>query len=580
MSFLLEIVSHKETHEARRQFDPVAGRTVALATLRRTIADVNRRHFLIGTGVSTLAAGASWTHRLHGSQPSRPARQAEVIIRDGQLHDGSLQPARRADVAVGQGRILAVGDLSGWSATRTIDAAGRVLAPGFIDTHSHAAESLTRRGLHFADALLAQGVTTIVVNPDGGGPVDLEAQRARMATLGIGVNVAPLVGHGAIRGSVLGGDARPPTVAELERMREAVRAAMRAGAFGLSSGLFYTPGAYARTDEVTELMRAAAETLPHVVHTSHIRDEGTYSIGVVAAVDEIIAIAEGSATTGIVTHMKALGPDAWGRTRECAAHVEAARARGVSVWADQYPYEASGTSLFAALMPRDAQAGGRKALAERLTDARQREALLPLVGENIRRRGGAASLMVAFYPPDRSVEGQSLEQIATARGVSAEAAAVALVMLHDTAIVSFNMSMDDIEFLMRQAWMMTCSDGATYMDGEGKPHPRGHGAFTRKLTAFVRDRHSLSLPQALHSMTGLSARVFSLAGRGAIAEGAHADLVVFDPAALRDEATYQAPHRHASGMHCVMVNGTLAIDEGRHTHTLTGASLRREAPRP
>ncbi len=364
-------------------------------------------------------------------------------------------------------------------------------------------------------------------------------------------------------------------------MRQLLRSAIASGGFGLSSGLFYTPGAHARTEEVTDLMRAAAEALgATAVHTSHIRDEGTYSVGVLAAVDEIIAIAEGSQTTGIVTHMKALGPDAWGRTRECAAHIEAARARGVRVWADQYPYEASGTSLFAALIPGEAQAGGRSALAERLTNPGQRAALLPRVAENIRRRGGAASLMVAFHPPDRSIEGQSLAQIAATRGVAAEEAALALVALHDTSTVSFNMSMDDIEFLMRQPWMMTCSDGATYLPGEGKPHPRGHGAFTRKLTAFVRERQTVSLDQALHSMTGMPASVFSLADRGVIAEGAHADLVLFDPAALRDHATYQEPHRHASGMSCVFVNGTLAIDEGRPTGALAGLALRRQGQRP
>jgi N-acyl-D-amino-acid deacylase len=572
-----EIVSHKQTHEAQRQLQKSRAQLLPRShPPGRTIANVNRRRFLLASGVATVAAGVPWASRLH----AQPERRADVLIRGGLVHDGSLQPARRADVAVGQGRVLAVGDLGGWSASRTIDALGRVVAPGFIDTHSHAAESLTRRGLHLGEALLAQGVTTIVINPDGGGPVDLEAQRTRLRMLGIGVNVAPLIGHGAIRGSVLGGEARAPSPAERDRMREAVRVAMRSGAFGLSSGLFYTPGAYAQTEEVTDLMRIAADGLGRTaVHTSHIRDEGTYSIGVLAAVDEIIAIAEGSQTTGIVTHMKALGPDAWGRTHECAAHIDAARGRGVAVWADQYPYEASGTSLFAALVPRAAQAGGRKALAERLADPQQRAALLPQVADNIRRRGGAALLMVAFHPPDRSIEGQSLEQIAKARGVPPEEAALALVALHDTSTVSFNMSMADIEYLMRQPWMMTCSDGATYMAGEGKPHPRGHGAFTRKLTAFVRDRKTLSLGQALHSMTGLPARVFSLAGRGVIAEGAHADLVVFDPAALRDEATYQEPHRHASGMHCVLVNGTFAIDEGRPTQALAGVSLRREAPR-
>ncbi len=378
----------------------------------------------------------------------------------------------------------------------------------------------------------------------------------------------------------MGGANRAPTTVERDRMREAVGAAMRAGAFGLSSGLFYTPGAYATTDEVTDLMRTAAETLgPSAVHTSHIRDEGTYTVGVLAAVDEIIAIAEGSRTTGIVTHMKALGPDAWGRTRDCAAHIEAARARGVSVWADQYPYEASGTSLFAALIPREAQLGGRTAFATRVADPVQRAALLPQVRENIRRRGGAASLMVAFHPPDRRIEGQSLEQIARARGVAPEEAAVALVALHDTSTVSFNMSMDDIEFLMRQPWMMTCSDGATYLAGEGKPHPRGHGAFTRKLTTFVRERKTMPLLQALHSMTGLPAAGVLAGGPRRDRRGRACRPRRVRPAALRDEATYQEPHRHASGMHCVFVNGTLAIDQGQPTHALAGLSLRREARR-
>ena len=209
-----------------------------------------------------------------------------------------------------------------------------------------------------------------------------------------------------------------------------------------------------------------------------------------------------------------------------------------------------------------------------------RAALLPEIAENIRRRGGAASLLIAFHPPDRRVEGRSLADVARARGTSPEDAARALLASHDTPTVSFNMSMDDIEFLMRQPWMLTCSDGAIYLPGEGRPHPRGHGAFTRKLTTFARERGTITLGQALHSMTGLSAQVFSLAGRGQLAEGAHADVVVFDPAALRDRATYQEPHLHASGMSYVFVNGVAAVDDGRATGALAGVSLRREARRP
>ena len=493
------------------------------------------------------------------------------------MHDGAGRAAVVGDVAIGAGRVLAVGDLAGWTARRTIDATGHVVAPGFIDPHSHAAESLVRTGLHAAHAVLAQGVTTLVVNPDGGGPVDLDAQRRAFGALGLGVNVAPLIGHGSVRGTVMGGQDRPPTDAERDRMRGLVRRAVDSGAFGVSSGLFYTPGAYATADEVADLMRVAADRLGRsAVHTSHIRDEGTYSVGVVAAVDEIIAIAERSSTTGVVTHMKALGPEAWGKVRECAARIDAARARGVAVFADQYPYEASGTSLYAALVPRRAQLGGRKALAAAIADPAQRATLLAGIRDNIGRRGGAASLAVSFHPPDRRVEGQSLEAIATARGIAPEDAALALVSRHDTSIVSFNMAMADIEFLMRQPWMMTCSDGALFLPGEGRPHPRGHGAFTRKLTAFVRERRIISLEQALHSMTGLPAQVLSMPDRGALREGARADVVVFDLAALRDEATYLEPHRHASGMRHVFVNGVEAIGDGRPTGALAGQVLRRE----
>jgi N-acyl-D-amino-acid deacylase len=311
------------------------------------------------------------------------------------------------------------------------------------------------------------------------------------------------------------------------------------------------------------------------LHTSHIRDEGTYTVGLLAAVDEIIEIAEASATTGIVSHMKALGPDAWGLVRACATRIEAARDRGVAVFADQYPYEASSTSLGAAVLPRWAQEGGRDALAGRLADAATRDRLRPEVRENIRRRGGAASLVLASYQSDPALEGLDLGTVAARRQRTPEDTALDLIAVRDASIVSFNMSMDDIDFLMTRPWMMTCSDGALFMAGEGRPHPRGHGAFTRKLASFARDRQVLSLPLALRSMTRLSANVFGLPRRGRLEEGAAADVVVFDPGHLEDRATYQDPHQLASGMSYVFVDGTAAVDEGRFTDALAGTVLRR-----
>jgi N-acyl-D-amino-acid deacylase len=528
---------------------------------------MNRRRFLESMGL--LAAGTL-------ARPARAAqtgRRADVLLRNGRLCTGDGAPFARGDLAWRGDTIVAVGDLQGWSAAREIDAAGRIVAPGFIDVHSHAAEGLARAGLHTAHGLLAQGVTTVVVNPDGGGPLDLTRQQAAFASRGTGVHVALLIGHGAVRGAVVGQERRAPSAAELETMRSHVRAGLAAGAFGLSSGLFYAPGHFAQTAELVALMEVVAEV--GGLHTSHIRDEGTYTVGLLAAVDEIIEIAEASATTGIVSHMKALGPDAWGLVRACATRIEAARDRGVAVFADQYPYEASSTSLGAAVLPRWAQEGGRDALAGRLADAATRDRLRPEVRENIRRRGGAASLVLASYQPDPALEGLDLGTVAARRQRTPEDTALDLIAVRDASIVSFNMSMDDIDFLMTRPWMMTCSDGALFMAGEGRPHPRGHGAFTRKLASFARDRQVVSLPLALRSMTRLSANVFGLPRRGRLEEGAAADVVVFDPGHLEDRATYQDPHQLASGMSYVFVNGTAAVDEGRFTDALAGTVLRR-----
>ncbi len=528
---------------------------------------MRRRSFL--TALTALAT-ATATSRLRASQVGRTA---DVLLRNGRVCTGIAGALEPGGVALRGPRVAAVGDLTGWTAPREIDVAGQVIAPGFIDVHSHAAEGLARKGLHTARALLAQGITTVVVNPDGGGPLELVAQQDAFLSLGIGVHVAQLIGHGVVRRSVLQMDDRAPTAVELDRMGQLVDAGLVAGAVGLSSGLFYAPGHFARTEELVALMTRVAAV--GGLHTSHIRDESNYSVGLVAAVDEIIRIAEASGSTGIVSHMKALGPDVWGLSRTCIRHIDEARARGVSVWADQYPYEASSTSLAAAVLPRTAQVGGREAMLARLGDPAQRAALLPEVRENIRRRGGAASLVVAFYPPERTYEGLSLEAIAARLGASAEVAALDVIATRDASIVSFNMAMDDIDTLMTQPWMMTSSDGSIFFPGEGRPHPRGNGAFTRKLTAFVRDRHVLRLSDALQGMTRLPANVFGLVDRGRLEPGAMADVVVFDLQRLEDRATYLDPHQFAGGMSYVFVDGVAAIDAGTFTDALAGTLLRR-----
>lgn len=489
-------------------------------------------------------------------EPSSQAQQRfDLLIRQGRLLDGTGNPWRRADIGINGDRIVAVGALSSAAADRVIDAADRIVAPGFIDVHSHAAEGLVRQPLRQGRPLLAQGITTVVANPDGGGPVDLLAQRRQLEHGGLGVNVALLIGHGSVRREVMGTADRPPTDGELERMRGLVRRAMGEGAYGLSSGLFYTPGSFATTEEVIALAAAAGES--GGLYTSHIRDEGNYGAGLLASIDEVIRIAGEARVTGIVSHMKVLGRENWGLAVSATARLDAARSRGVPVYADQYPYDASSTSLRAALLP-----GGVDPVES-------------VVRDNLRRRGGPDAIQIARYGADPGIEGQTLAQVAAARRASPEETAMDLISRGDPSIVSFNMSEDDIRQIMTRPYTMASSDGGLVLPTEGKPHPRNYGAFARRLGVYVRDTPVIELEFAVRSMTSLPASVFGIADRGLIREGALADIVVFDPARVRDVASYKDPHQLAEGMSHVIVNGVVVVDDGGFTPAMPGRVLRK-----
>jgi N-acyl-D-amino-acid deacylase len=305
------------------------------------------------------------------------------------------------------------------------------------------------------------------------------------------------------------------------------------------------------------------------VYSSHIRDEADYSIGVVAAVQEVITIAEEAGIIGVVSHMKALGPASHGLSMALTERIEAARARGVQVYADQYPYDASGTSLSGALIPRWAQVGGRRALLDRMRGS-DRVKLVAEVTANIARRGGAHTLLIGRYTPDPSIEGRTLADLATRDKTSPADVALTLLERADASLVSFNMSERDIALIMQQSWTMTCTDGDLVPLGEGKPHPRAYGAFPRKLHLYVHERNIVDLPFAIRSMTSLPAAVFALKDRGLIRPGAFADVLVFDPATVRDRATFQEPHQLAEGMVHILVNGEIVRENSTFTSALPG----------
>ena len=493
----------------------------------------------------------------------------DVIIRNGRVLDGSGNPWRRADVALRGDRIAAVGDLAEAQADREIDAAGLYVAPGFIDSHSHAAGRLASPEESDAQVLLAQGVTTVLVNPDGGGPVDLARQREALLHDGLGVNVAQLVPHGSVRGTILGMADRLATEDELAQMKDLVRQGMEEGAFGLSSGPFYAPGSYSDTRELVELAKVAAAY--GGAYTSHIRDESNYTIGLVAAVDEVIQIAREADLPAVVTHIKALGPPVWGYSQAVVQRIERARAEGLQVYADQYPYLASSTGLGSALLPRWAQAGGRDSLLARFDDPETMAEIRAAMVENLARRGGADRILFRDFPSDSTVQGRTLAEVADAWNMPPLDAALALFRKGSPSIISFNMNARDVRTFMAQPWTMTSSDGGS----RGFPHPRSFGAFPRKIRHYVVEEQVVDLASAIRSMTSLPAQVFRIKDRGVIRPGAYADVVVFDLDRLRDHATFTEPTHLSEGMVHVFVNGQAAIQDGAFTQRLAGRVLRR-----
>jgi N-acyl-D-aspartate/D-glutamate deacylase len=381
----------------------------------------------------------------------------------------------------------------------------------------------------------------------------------------VGINFATYVGFGAVREQVIGMADRAPTAGELDRMRGLVAAGMCQGALGLSTGLFYAPQSFAGTGEVVALAREAGRR--GGVYDSHIRDESSYTIGLAAAVDEAIAIGRDARLPVNISHIKALGVDVQGQAPAIAAKVEAARRAGQAVTADQYPWSASGTSLAAALVPRWAQDGGRDALLKRFDDPGLSARLHSDMAENMRRRGGAAALLIT----QGAFKGRTLAAIARDRGEAAVAAAIAVIRAGDPAVASFNQSEADIRTFMVRPWVMTGSDASA-------GHPRTYGSFARKYAKYVVADRVLTLRQFIERSSALAADTFGLAGRGRLKPGAFADLVVFDPKSYAARATYEQPTLTAAGVRTVLVNGAVAVDNGALTGSAAGRALPHRPP--
>ena len=494
---------------------------------------------------------------------------ADLLIRNGRVIDGTGAAARNADVAITGDRITFVGDAARANVTakRTIDARGLIVAPGFIDPHTHALEDLSsndpkrRANVNY----LMQGVTTVITGNDGGGPYEVARTLAKWRTDGIGSNGALLVGYGSVRQAVMHmSDARAEG-AQLDSMRALVDKGMREGALGMSSGLYYAPQSYATTEEVIEMAKVAAKY--GGIYDTHLRDESSYTIGLLAAIREAIRIGHDAGIPSHISHIKALGTDVWGRSDSAIAIIEAAQKAGDKVSANQYPYTASGSSVGASLLPRWAEVGGRDSLRARVADPATKARLVTDMTENLRRRGGAKSLLISSTR-DTSILGRTLEDIARARDMSPVEAAIQIIVAGDASVASFNMDEKDIVAFMRRPWVMTGSDGSS-------GHPRKYGTFPKKWTEYVRAKKVLTPEAFVRQSSSLTAETFGIKDRGVLAKGKFADVVVFDDATFKDQATYQKPSELATGMKYVIVNGKVAVDGGSYTGTTAGVGITR-----
>lgn len=504
------------------------------------------------------------------------AAEYEVLIVGGTVYDGSGAPGRRADVALAAGRIARVGALADAPARRRIDARGLAVAPGFIDLHAHIDPILQLPG---CESAVRQGITTSLGGPDGTSPWPLGDYLANLDNIPLGMNVAYLVGQGSIRRAVLKLVDRPPTSAELATMQQMVAQAMDAGAFGLSTGLKYLPGAFTKTDEIVALARVAAEK--GGFYTSHLREEGE---GLIPAVEEAIAIGRQAGIPIVLTHHKVVGKPSWGASVRTLALVDEARAAGFDVSIDQYPYAASNTSI-SILIPAWAMAGGREEFKRRMADpAQRRKAHAEIVHAILTDRGAGdiARVQFATVAWKRDLEGRTLRDWCVERGLppTAESGADLVIEAESNGgCVCIFHAMDDadVERIMRHPQTMIASDGRLAKLGVEQPHPRAYGTFPRVLARYVREKKVLTLEAAIFKMSGQPALRLGLKDRGRVAEGMRADVVIFDPATVRDEATFKDPHRYPQGIPFVFVNGIAVVDDGRFTDARPGVVLRRGA---
>lgn len=496
----------------------------------------------------------------------------DLLIRNARIADGAGSPLVHGSVAVKDKHIAAVGEVSG-TADLEVDARGHVLAPGFIDVHTHS-EDITQKPA--AENFLRMGVTTIVTGNCGTSKVDIAAFFQELQQVGVTLNVATLIGHNSIRKEAMGGSfLRAPNAEQMERMKSLVEVAMKDGAVGLSTGLIYVPGSFAKTEEIIELAKVASAH--DGIYASHMRAE---TVKIFGAIEELVSVAREAGIRAELSHIKLSGPTAWGKTQEVIALLNKARSEGLQITQDQYVYTASSTGLVQ-LIPDKALDGGRGEFLKRLADPSLKQEILDEMKKMRDRQGRTeySYAVIARFPADPALNGLNIAQAAKLRRGS-DALEDQIELLFDmerrggATGIFHGMDEEDVQAFLKQPLTMIASDGGPRILGEDVPHPRSYGNNARVLGRYVRELKVLTLPDAIRRMTSLPAQTFHLADRGVIRQGAWADLVIFDPEKVTDPATFEDPHHYAVGFSEVIVNGTPVILNGAMTSARPGGPLR------
>ena len=501
------------------------------------------------------------------SSCSKRKIEADILIKNGIVYNGIDSAASDLTIAITGDKIVFIGNEKDATieATRTIDASGLIVSPGFIDPHTHADRDLIDTTKSHNRPFLFQGITTVVVGNDGDSFYPSSKYIKLYETQGIGTNAVPLVGHATIRQQVMGKSDRKASEEEILKMQELLQEEMDAGAFGMSTGLFYAPGSYADTEEVIALAKIVAEN--EGIYDTHLRDESSYSVGLIPAIEEAITIGKQAKLPIHISHIKCLGVDVWKQSDSIIKLIESARQEGIEVTANQYPYNASATSLKAAVVPRWAESGGEDSLFIRYKSPQLKQRILAETRKNITRRGGPDKLLIVKIP-DSSLVNKSLLEIAQELKISPEETVFEVIKKGYVRVASFNMNPYDIKNFMRQDWVVTGSDGNT-------GHPRKYGSFPRKFNTYIRKEKIIDLATFINSSTSKTAEIFGIPKRGILNKGYYADIIIFNPETFQDKANYKDAFQLAQGLEYSIINGKISVANGKFTNQLNGKVLKK-----